>query len=143
MPCKAVCSAISSRMRRNFSEKFASQNREENIQHVLYFLPREANSSAFAATVRIWLSPINRSSNKIAWLTHVISELGSKWRRRWNWWLFLLLFYFDRSVVEGKLVTQRHVFLQHYFIENTTGRHVVSSSEVTSVFSLRKKKQFR
>ena len=36
----------------------------------------------------IWLSPINRLSNKIAWPTHVISELGSEWRQRWKKWLF-------------------------------------------------------
>ena len=36
-----------------------------------YFLPREANSSLCAANMRIWLSQANRSSNKIAWHTHV------------------------------------------------------------------------
>ena len=66
---------VSSRVRRNFGEKFASRGREENIQHVWYFLPREANSSSCAATVRIWLSPIHRLSNKIAWPTHVTLEL--------------------------------------------------------------------
>ena len=105
---EAVCSAVSSRVRRNFGEKFASRGREENIQHVWYFLPREANPSSFAATVRIWLGPINRSSNKIAWPTHVISELGSKRRWRWKRWLFKLFFYFDKSVIEEKLTAQRH-----------------------------------
>ena len=56
MPREAVWLTVSSRLRRNFGSKFASRGRAENIQHGGYFLPREANSSSFAATVRIWLS---------------------------------------------------------------------------------------
>ena len=33
-PCEAVCLPVSSRVPRNFGEKFASRGREENIQHV-------------------------------------------------------------------------------------------------------------
>ena len=36
MPGRALCSAVSSRVRRNFGRKFASRGREENIQHFLY-----------------------------------------------------------------------------------------------------------
>ena len=47
----------------NFSEKFALRGLEETIKHVSYFSLREANCTSFAAIVRIWLSPIHRSSN--------------------------------------------------------------------------------
>ena len=71
MPRETVCSAISSRTRR-ISENL--RRLEENNEHVSYFSPREANSTSFAAIVRIWLSPIHRSSNKIAWPTRVTFE---------------------------------------------------------------------
>lgn len=58
----------------NFSEKFALRGLEETIKHVSYFSPREANSTSFAAIVRIWPSPIHRSSNKTAWPTQVTIE---------------------------------------------------------------------
>ena len=74
VPHEAVCSAISSRVRQNFGKKFALQGREENMQHVWYFLPCKANSLSFAATVRFRLSQINWSSYKIAWPTHVTSH---------------------------------------------------------------------
>ena len=56
----------------NFSENL--RRLEEAHKHVSYFSPREANSTSFAAIVRIWLSLIHRSSNKIAWSTHVTLE---------------------------------------------------------------------
>ena len=56
----------------NFSENLLRL--EETNELVSYFSPREANSTSFAAIVRIWLSPIHRSSNKIAWSTHVTLE---------------------------------------------------------------------
>ena len=58
----------------NCNEKFALRGIEETNKHVSYFSPREANSTSFAAIVRIWLSPIHRSPNKIAWPTHVTLE---------------------------------------------------------------------
>lgn len=49
MPRGAVCSDVSPRVWRNFDEKFTSRSREENIKHVWYILPCEANSSSFLA----------------------------------------------------------------------------------------------
>ena len=51
LPGKAVCSAVSSRVRRSFRENFATQGREENICHVWYFWPRKADSSPCAVNV--------------------------------------------------------------------------------------------
>ena len=74
-PGKAVCSAVSSRVRRSFRENFATQGREENICHVWYFWPRKADSSPCAVNVWIGLSQINQLANEIGLLAHVISKL--------------------------------------------------------------------
>ena len=74
VPREAVCSAVSSRVRQSFGEKFASRGREDKIRHVGYFWPREANSSMCAAIVRIWLSLVNQPSNENALHIHVTSE---------------------------------------------------------------------
>ena len=60
MPREAAGSAVSSRVRQSFGEKFVSRGREDKIKHVGYFWPREANSSVCAANARIWLSLINQ-----------------------------------------------------------------------------------
>ena len=73
-----------------FGKKFASCGRDEISNKFGNFLPLDANSSSFAAIVRIWLSPIHRSSNKIAWPTDVnspealYSALSSSVRRVLN-----------------------------------------------------------
>ena len=55
MPQEAVCSAISSRVRRSFGQKFASRGREEKVKHdVGYFhhgLARLISHQNFAAVV--------------------------------------------------------------------------------------------
>lgn len=65
LPCEAVCSAVSSRVRGNFGGKFALRGREDKIKHDWYFWRSQANSSVCAAIVRIKLSSINRTSNPI------------------------------------------------------------------------------
>ena len=50
-PGKAVYSAVPSHVRRSFRENFATQRREENICHVRYFWPGEADSSPCAVNV--------------------------------------------------------------------------------------------
>ena len=69
VPRETVCSAISSRTRRILVRIYDALR---NMFHI--FSPREANSTSFAAIVRIWLSLIHRSPNKIAWPTHVALE---------------------------------------------------------------------
>ena len=56
IPCEAVSSAVSSRVRWNFCEFNASRGHEENICRVWYFLPRKTNSSSCADVARIQLS---------------------------------------------------------------------------------------
>ena len=75
MPREAAGSAVSSRVRQSFGEKFASRGREDKIKQVGYFWPREVNSSMCAAIARIWLSLINQPSNKNALHSHVTSKL--------------------------------------------------------------------
>lgn len=60
----------------SYAENFSENLRllEEKNEHVSYFLPREANSTSFAAIVRTWLGPIHRSFSKIAWPTRVTFE---------------------------------------------------------------------
>ena len=55
LPREGVRSTVSSRVRGNFADKFASRGREDKIEQG-YFWPREANSSLCAAIVRIELS---------------------------------------------------------------------------------------
>ena len=74
-PGKAVCSAVSSRVRRSFRENFSSEGRKENICHVWYFLPRKADFSPCPVNVWIGLNQINQIANEIGLLAHVISKL--------------------------------------------------------------------
>ena len=74
-PGKAVCSAVSSRVRQSFRENFSSEGRKENICHVWYFLPRKADFSPCPVNVWIGLNQINQIANEIGLLAHVISKL--------------------------------------------------------------------
>ena len=75
LPGKAVCSAVSSCVRRSFHENFATQGREENICHVWYFWPGKRDSSPCSVNVWIGLTLINQLENEIGLLAHVISKL--------------------------------------------------------------------
>ena len=73
LPGKAVCSTLSSRVRRSFCENFATQGREENICHVWYSRPRVADSALCA--VNVWIGQINQLAIEIGLHAQVISKL--------------------------------------------------------------------
>ena len=83
LPGKAVCSAVSSRVRRSFPENFATRDGEENICHVWYFWPRKADSSPCTVNMWIGLSHINKLANEIGLFAHVISKLKMG-KSEWN-----------------------------------------------------------
>ena len=68
---KELSKYLARRRAAKFGEKFAWCGGDEISNKFGNFLPLDANSSSFAAVVRIWRSPIHRSSNKIAWPTDV------------------------------------------------------------------------
>ena len=77
LPREAVCSAVSSRVRRNCGEKFTSRGREDKIKHVWHFWPRKANSSLI---FRIELSLVDQAvdSSSSRWCRR------KKFRRHWS-----------------------------------------------------------
>lgn len=84
---KELSKYLTRRRAAKFGEKLAWCGRDEISNKFGNFLPLDANSSSFAAVVRIWLSPIHRLSNNIAWPTDVnfpealYSALSSSVRR--------------------------------------------------------------
>ena len=82
MPREAAGSAVSSRVRQSFGEKFTSRGREDKIKHVGYFWPREANSSILRGK-RENLAELDQSM-----CSRDFRASNSIWRRRKNYWLF-------------------------------------------------------